>query len=132
MLLQFSLAPVSFSLTIVFVLRITLMDAMRSMDVPVSRVPSSLIRMFPFPIHMSFSFTVLDLQLVYAYCFVLCLPLSVSQLVCRVIIPRTLTHSSCYISSVFFVYLYLYLADHYIYGWGWGLVPHLQSTLQPP
>ena len=132
MLLRFGLAPVLFSLTIVFVLRITLADAMRSMDVPMSRVPSSLIRMFPFPIHVSFYFTVLDLRLIYAYCFVLCLPLLVSRLVCRVVIPRTLTHSSRYISSVFFVYLYLYLADHYIYGWGWGLVPHLQSTLQPP
>ena len=28
--------------------------------------------------------------------------------------------------------LYLYLPTRYIYGWGWGLVPHLQSTLQPP
>ena len=60
-MLRFGLAPISFSLTIVFVLRITLADAMRSMDVPVSCVPGLLIRMFPFPIHVSFYFTVLDL-----------------------------------------------------------------------
>ena len=129
-----------------FVLRITLADAMCSMDVSMSRVPARLFVcfpsrvtcfgpctcMFPVPFHVSLHFTVLDSRLVCAYCFVLCLPLSVSRLVCRVVIPRTLTHSSPDSSSIFFVCLYLYLADHYIYGWGWGLVPHLQSTLQPP
>ena len=41
-------------------------------------------------------------------------------------------YSWTYDSFTFHGCLYLYLAVWYIYGCGWGLVPHLQSTLQPP
>ena len=124
-----------------FLLRVTLADAMRSMDVPcnsssltrtfsfMSHVPGSCTRMSPILFHMSFHFTVLDCWLVYAYISRLCLPLSTCRLICRVVISGLWL---VYDSFPFYDSLYLYLVVSYICGWGWGLVPHLQSTLQPP
>ena len=65
----------------------------------------------------------------HAYLSCLRLPVIVCRLVC---LPVIYGLWLIYDSFPFYICLYLYLADHYIYGWGWGLVPHLQSTLQPP
>ena len=115
-----------------------LTDTMRSMDV--SRVPDSPISYVLFPYHMPparvlvrfpFHFTCLSTLpiwtvnssmltiLSYAYSF-------------RLVDSSVESLFLDYDSFTFYICLYLYLAVHYIYGWGWGLVPHLQSTLQPP
>ena len=73
-------------------------------------------------------FTNLDWWLVYAYSFVLRLPVSDWRLVCLLVISGLWLVSD---SFPFYDCLCISLV-HYIYDWGWGLVPHLQSTLQPP
>ena len=70
---------------------ITLMDAMRSTDVSVSRVSGLLTHTFPFPFHVFLYFTVTNCRLVYAYHSVLCLPVMARRLVCRVVIPGLTT-----------------------------------------
>ena len=126
-------------------LRVTLVDAMRSMDIP--RDPGSLTRTFSFISHVPGSCTCMspipfshDL-LLYRFGLTtrLCLRLSLmlTPFVSSTRLPPryfwTVTHDMTRLPSYgLFVLVSRYLAVHYIYGWRWGFVPHLQSTLQPP
>ena len=125
-----------------FHLRVTLADAMHSMDVPCdSRLAYSYV---PFPCHafpacvlvlsrsrfVCFHFTVSDCWLVCAYSF--CLVNSSAE--------SLFLDSDSYSDSWFrlrlvspFTNICNCIAQFTIYmGWRWGFVPHLQSTLQPP